>query len=67
MRQWKMRPEDKASDEFIEACLRLWDMGMDTDAISDVVWQDECVVERAVRLGRERRREKEKQNEEWKP
>ena len=61
MRRWRRQPGSEPDDEFIARCLELWDRGMDTKDIADVVWQDECVAERAVRLGRERRRAREEQ------
>lgn len=59
MRRWRMQPGSEPDDEFIRRCLEMWDRGLDTKDIADAVWQDECVAERAVRLGRERRRARE--------
>jgi hypothetical protein len=59
---WRMRREEIDGDvEFIAKCTRLWDKGHDTWSIAHVMFQPEYVVERAVRLGRERRR----RSEEW--
>jgi hypothetical protein len=45
-----------ANPEFVERCMLLWDEGLDTKEIADIVFQWEHVVERCIRLGRERRK-----------
>jgi hypothetical protein len=64
MREWRMGPRDTPDDAFVETCLRMWDRGLDTKDIADITFQWEHVIERVVRLGRERRRAKEKKDEE---
>jgi len=60
--RWHMRPHELDGNHiFISKCLRLWDMGLDTKDISHNVFQPEWIVESAVRLGRELRR----QVEQW--
>ena len=62
MRIWQMRREEiDGNTEFIRKCLVLWDSKRDTWDIAHLMFQPEYIVERAVRLGRERRR----QSEEW--
>jgi hypothetical protein len=51
------------NDEQIEEALRLWDFGMNTADIADRLFRKEAVVERALRLGRERRRKREEQGQ----
>jgi hypothetical protein len=56
-RGWRIEPREiEDNTEFIIRCLRLWDAGHDTKDIADLTFQWEYVVERTVRLGRERRR-----------
>ena len=54
---WRMRPDEiRDNSEFVTACVRLWDRGMDTKEIALNLFQPEYIVESATRLGRERRR-----------
>jgi hypothetical protein len=54
---WRLKPGDADIDtKFIARCLELWDRKFDTKEIADITFQFEHVVERCVRLGRERRR-----------
>ena len=48
---------ERPSEKLIETCMVLWNRGLDTKAISLAVGRHEAVVERAVWMGRERRRE----------
>jgi hypothetical protein len=58
---WRLQERDADGDaKFIARCLDLWDEGLDTKAIADITFQWEYVVERCVRLGRERRRMQER-------
>ena len=64
LRRWQIKPEEATKeDEFVAECLRLWDRKLDTKDISVLTHQQEAAVERAVRFGRERRREKEARDE----
>jgi hypothetical protein len=54
---WRLQRRDAEVDtKFIARCLALWDEGLNTAEIADITFQWEYVVERCVRLGRERRR-----------
>lgn len=65
MRSWRIKPEEATKEaEFVAECLRLWDRKLDTKDIAVLTHQHEAVVERAVRYGRECRREKEARDEE---
>jgi hypothetical protein len=47
------------TDDEADRALKLWDAGCDTATIAERLFRFESVVERAVRLGRERRRKEE--------
>jgi hypothetical protein len=54
---WRLQRRDAEVDnKFIARCLEFWDAGYNTAEIADITFQWEHVVERCVRLGRERRR-----------
>ncbi len=54
---WRLRRHDVDENvKFMEQCLRMWDRGLDTKEIADITFQWEYVVERTLRLARERRR-----------
>jgi len=62
-RRWIMsRREVGFEDGFIAQTVTLWDQGLDTKAIAQIVFQPEYIVESAVRIGRERRR---RAQQEW--
>jgi len=64
--RWQKRPHDVPEDNgFIDQCMRLWDAGHDTKAISLEVFQPEHNVAIAVRFGRERRRREEIDEHDW--
>lgn len=50
------RGRERIDDGFIGKCLDLWDMRFDTYEIAKKMFERECDVEIAVRIGRERRR-----------
>lgn len=57
IRGWQMHQHEIGDNtEFVAECLKLWDTGRDTAEIASLMFQPEHIVERAVRLGRERRR-----------
>jgi hypothetical protein len=54
---WRLGPQAvDENPEFTARVLQMWDEGLNTKEIADIVFQWEYVVERCVRLGRERRR-----------
>ncbi|PWT73733.1 MAG: hypothetical protein C5B60_07835 [Chloroflexi bacterium] len=59
-RRWQMRRSEIVSDiEFQQKCLKLWDRGHDTHSIAHIVFQPEYVVDQALRIAREQRRQNE--------
>jgi hypothetical protein len=54
---WRLTESTSDLDDgFGARCLELWDRGLDTKEIADITFQWEYVVERTLRLARERRR-----------
>jgi hypothetical protein len=60
IRGWRMSEHEiDANEAFVEQVLKLWDAGLDTEAISRELIQWEHIVERALHRGKERRRRQE--------
>lgn len=54
---WQLTPEQAESNVFfIRKCLEMWDAGKDTADIAKAMFETEAAVDRALRIGRERRR-----------
>ncbi|MCC6776688.1 MAG: hypothetical protein IT537_08640 [Hyphomicrobiales bacterium] len=57
-RNWRVDPSQlDAMDDLIAEVMRHWDAGKNTAEIAQITFESEAAVARALRIGRERRRE----------